>query len=117
MRILVVDDDAAVRESLGRALRLEGYEVELASDGRQALDRLGTEPLPAVLIVDLVMPLLSGWDLCAQMSRRPALARLPVLVLSASPTLEAPLPLPQALVLGKPIRFGRLLAELERHCR
>jgi DNA-binding response OmpR family regulator len=70
-----------------------------------------------MLIVDLLMPILDGWDLCLEMSRRPALAGLPVLVISANDVLEAPLPLPQARVMAKPIRFEGLLAEIERHCR
>jgi two-component system, OmpR family, response regulator MprA len=54
MRILVVDDDAAVREALRRALQLEGYEVELAGDGAEALDRLKLDSVePDALVLDV----------------------------------------------------------------
>jgi two-component system response regulator MprA len=56
MKILVVDDERAVRESLRRALELEGYEIELAADGNEALDRLESASEPDAMILDLLMP-------------------------------------------------------------
>ena len=65
MKILVVDDDAAVRESLRRALQLEGYEVELAADGAEALDRLKLDgAAPDALVLDVSMPRLDGLETC-----------------------------------------------------
>jgi two-component system response regulator MprA len=82
MRILVVDDDAAVRESLGRALRLEGYEVELASDGLEALERLlGNGDDPDLVVLDVLMPNVDGLEVCRRLRR--AGSRLPVLMLTA----------------------------------
>jgi CheY-like chemotaxis protein len=117
-RILVVDDDNAIRETLRAILEEEGYLVTAAVNGKEALDRLeGTAP-PALCIVDLVMPVLNGWELCAQMARRPQLARVPVLLVSASSTLEgAPLGLETVHVMHKPISFDKLLAHVERYCR
>ena len=65
MRILVVDDERAVRESLRRALELEGYDVELAADGQQALDRLEneSEQAPDAVLLDVLMPALDGLGL------------------------------------------------------
>jgi|SRR3954471_15736808 len=80
MQILVVDDEPAVRDSLDRALRLEGYEVELASDGAEALDRLGGDG-PDALVLDLMMPNVDGLEVCRRM--RAAGDRTPVLVLTA----------------------------------
>ena len=62
MKILVVDDERAVRESLRRALELEGYAVELAEDGRQALERLDEEAQPDAVILDVLMPGMDGLD-------------------------------------------------------
>jgi two-component system, OmpR family, response regulator MprA len=82
MRILVVDDDAAVRESLGRALRLEGYDVELASDGLEALERLqGSGDDPDLVVLDVLMPNIDGLEVCRRLRRMGS--RLPVLMLTA----------------------------------
>jgi two-component system response regulator MprA len=82
MRILVVDDDAAVRESLGRALRLEGYEVEMASDGAEALERLlGNGDDPDLVVLDVLMPNVDGLEVCRTLRRTGS--RLPVLMLTA----------------------------------
>ncbi|MBA3347312.1 MAG: response regulator transcription factor [Actinobacteria bacterium] len=82
MRILVVDDDAAVRESLRRALQLEGYEVELAADGAEALDRLKLDSTePDALVLDVSMPRLDGLEVCRRLRRGGS--ALPVLMLTA----------------------------------
>src|SRR5436309_6972427 len=82
MRILVVDDDAAVRESLGRALRLEGYDVELASDGSEALERLeGDGADPDLVVLDVLMPNVDGLEVCRRLRRTGS--KLPVLMLTA----------------------------------
>jgi len=82
MRILVVDDDAAVRESLRRALQLEGYEVELAADGAEALDRLKLDgDDPDALVLDVSMPRLDGLEVCRRLRRGGS--ALPVLMLTA----------------------------------
>jgi len=82
MRILVVDDDDAVREALRRALQLEGYEVELASDGAEALDRLKLDSVePDALVLDVSMPRLDGLEVCRRLRRGGS--ALPVLMLTA----------------------------------
>ena len=86
MQILVVDDERAVRESLRRALELEGYEVELAGDGREALDRLENEPQPDALVLDVLMPEVDGLEVCARLRREGS--RLPVLMLTARAEVE-----------------------------
>ena len=82
MRILVVDDDDAVREALRRALQLEGYEVELAGDGAEALDRLKLDRVePDALVLDVSMPRLDGLEVCRRLRRGGS--ALPVLMLTA----------------------------------
>src|SRR5687768_17015222 len=80
MRILVVDDEPAVRDSLRRALTLEGYEVELAGDGQEALDRLAGNDIDAV-VLDVSMPRLDGLEACRRL--RAQGNALPVLMLTA----------------------------------
>ncbi len=86
MKILVVDDERAVRESLRRALELEGYEIELAEDGREALERLAAESQPDVLVLDVLMPGVDGLEVCRRLRR--AGSRLPVLMLTARDAVE-----------------------------
>ena len=80
MRILVVDDEAAVREAVDRALRLEGYATRLAADGREALDALAEAP-PDAVVLDVLMPVMDGLEVCRRL--RAAGDRTPVLMLTA----------------------------------
>jgi two-component system, OmpR family, response regulator MprA len=80
VRILVVDDEPAVREAVDRALRLEGYETELAADGAEALDALAGRA-PDALVLDVLMPRVDGLEVCRRL--RAAGDRTPVLVLTA----------------------------------
>jgi two-component system response regulator MprA len=80
MQILVVDDEPAVRDSLDRALRIEGYQVDLAADGAEALSSL-TDESPDAVVLDLMMPRVDGLEVCRRM--RAAGDRTPVLVLTA----------------------------------
>ena len=87
MQILVVDDERAVRESLRRALELEGYEVELAADGREALDRLDSGARePDAVLLDVLMPEVDGLEVCRRLRR--AGSRVPVLMLTARAEVE-----------------------------
>jgi two-component system, OmpR family, response regulator MprA len=81
MKILVVDDERAVRESLRRALELEGYEVELAADGSEALYRLEGSAEPDAMILDVLMPGVDGLEVCRRL--RGSGSKLPVLMLTA----------------------------------
>ena len=84
-QILVVDDEPAVRRALERALRLDKYEVELAVDGEEALDRLAEQPVDAV-ILDVMMPGVDGLEVCRRM--RAAGDRTPVLMLTARDAID-----------------------------
>ncbi|MGH2835750.1 MAG: response regulator transcription factor [Solirubrobacteraceae bacterium] len=84
-QVLVVDDEPAVRRALERALRLDKYEVELAVDGEEALDRLAERPVDAV-ILDVMMPGVDGLEVCRRM--RAAGDRTPVLMLTARDAID-----------------------------
>ncbi len=87
MQILVVDDERAVRESLRRALELEGYDVELAADGREALDVLESDgQQPDAVLLDVLMPEVDGLEVCRRLRRTGS--RLPVLMLTARAEVE-----------------------------
>jgi|ERR1051326_456762 CheY-like chemotaxis protein len=84
-RILVVDDDAALRSVVAQALRFEGYTVEEAGNGLEGLDRLRTGPLPGLVILDLRMPVLDGMGFLVQAQVQ--LAGIPIVIVSATPEL------------------------------
>ncbi len=86
MKILVVDDERAVRESLRRALELEGYEIELAGDGSEALYRLESSGEPDAMILDVLMPGVDGLEVCRRI--RGTGSKLPVLMLTARTEIE-----------------------------
>ena len=88
MKILVVDDERAVRESLRRALELEGYEIELAGDGVEALTTLAAdESQPDAVILDVLMPGVDGLEVCRRL--RTLGNRVPVLMLTARDEVES----------------------------
>ena len=88
MKILVVDDERAVRDSLRRALELEGYDIELAADGSEALTRLteNGESQPDAVILDVLMPGIDGLEVCRRLRRHGN--RVPVLMLTARDEVE-----------------------------
>jgi len=86
MRILVVDDERAVRDSLRRALELEGYEIELAADGREALYRMEGDRDPDAVILDVLMPGIDGLEVCRRL--RATGNHVPVLMLTARDAVE-----------------------------
>ena len=81
-RILVVDDSAALRENLQECLELEGYHVTVATGGPHALETLATDPLPAVVLLDLVMPGMDGRELVARIRADPRLAGVRIVMSS-----------------------------------
>ena len=112
MQILVVDDEPAVRDSLDRALRLEGYKVELAADGAEALSALDSDT-PDAIVLDLMMPRVDGFEVCRRI--RAAGDRTPVLVLTARDGVSdrvKGLDAGAADYLVKPFALDELLARL-----
>jgi CheY-like chemotaxis protein len=116
-RILLVEDDPALRDALAEVLAERGYEVACAGDGREALEALGRRPTPAVILLDLAMPVMDGWAFRDAQLGDPAIAGIPTIVLSASlkdgHSLEALAP---TAALTKPFDLDRLLDALRRAC-
>jgi two-component system response regulator MprA len=86
VKILIADDERAVRESLRRALELEGYQIELAADGREALYRLETESQPDAIVLDVLMPGVDGLEVARTIRRSGS--RVPILMLTARTQVE-----------------------------
>jgi two-component system response regulator MprA len=113
MTILVVDDERAVRESLRRALELEGYEVELAADGEEALERLGAGAPVDAVVLDILMPGIDGLEVCSRL--RTDGNSVPVLMLTARAEVDsrvAGLDAGADDYLPKPFALAELLARL-----
>ena len=115
-RLLVVDDDPNIRRMIVAALRRDGYEFLEAPNGRDALD-LMRERHPDVVVLDLMMPVLSGWDVLQERERDPELSRIPVIVVSANrdPALVTAVDKGICAFLPKPFDIGALSA-LVRSC-
>lgn len=109
--ILLVEDDEDVREMLKLTLELSGHVVDVAANGTAALEALARQR-PCLVILDLVMPVMSGWDVLAQMKAR-QLDDIPVCVISA---LDSRAPIEAVASLGKPFEASALLAVADRYC-
>ena len=108
-RILVVDDDALIRETLATALGDEGYAVRVAPDGRAALSALGTWR-PDVIVLDLMMPVMDGVAFRAAQRSVAETAQIPVIVLSAAHEVQSrAASLDPAAIFAKPFDLGALL--------
>ena len=109
--ILVVEDEEASRESLRELLEIEGYDVETAVNGKEALDKLDSLE-PCIILLDLFMPVMDGWQVLDRLRSDGRLARLKVLV-TTSAAANTPTDVP---VLVKPLDFERLLRTLDSFC-
>ncbi len=106
--VLVVDDDQAIREVIAEVLRDEGYDVVCAENGAAAMQELSKERRPDLVLLDLMMPVMSGWEVLEQLQADGMLSRIPVVVVSA---MNAP---GAHEHLAKPIDLDRLLATVGR---
>jgi CheY-like chemotaxis protein len=115
-RILLVEDDSALRDTLADVLAEEGFEVACAANGQDALERLHSGPSPDLILLDLVMPVMDGWSFREAQRGIPSLARIPTVVLSASSPVESPRvrALGVQAVLVKPVGLDRLIGALRR---
>lgn len=117
-RVLVVEDDAEIRESVLDALTDHGYEVLGATDGRDALEKLASLPSPpCVILLDLMMPVMDGRTFRREQLARPALSHIPVIVVSAHQAARASSEMGAAGFLAKPHGLDDLLAAVDRHCQ
>jgi CheY-like chemotaxis protein len=107
--ILVVDDDEAIRETLCELLVQEGYEVLCAENGLSAMELLADKK-PSMVLLDLMMPVMSGWEVLEALEEQEHLSHIPVVVVSAmGPPQGKPF-------LPKPIDLDRLLTLVHEYC-
>jgi CheY-like chemotaxis protein len=113
--ILVVDDDDAVREAVVETLEDESYSVRVARNGREALNLLQGGLRPCLVLLDLMMPVMNGWEFAREFGQDPGLAEIPICVITAAgPNMPIP---PEAIdVVRKPLELDKLLEVVQRHC-
>ena len=116
-RILIVEDDVSVREALVVFLEGEGYSVVEAGDGAEALARLRDDDPVGLILLDLMMPVMNGWEFRDAQANDPRLAAIPVVVITADNS--AAHQAARAGVAGfllKPLEFPELLTYVGRYC-
>jgi two-component system response regulator MprA len=113
----VVEDDADLRSVMRDALEAEGCEVVLAADGRQALDQLRGGGRPCVVLLDLMMPSMDGWQFMEEVRLHPGLARIPIVVVSAYGSADGVRSVGAADYLRKPFQIETVMSLVARHCR
>jgi CheY-like chemotaxis protein len=108
--VLVVDDDVVIRETLREVLEQEGYEVLSAENGKEALDVLERSVrLPGVMLLDLMMPVMTGWEVLEFLQKSERFSRMPVVVVSAMGA-------PCDHFLQKPVKLSCLLEVVGQYC-
>lgn len=113
-KILVVDDDEAIRTTLSEVLTFMGYGCIAAENGQEALEVLRRSPRPGLMLLDLMMPVLSGWEVLEIVENDADLRGVPILVLSAMAAPLAPLGTPGGVkqCFGKPVNLEALLGAI-----
>jgi two-component system, chemotaxis family, chemotaxis protein CheY len=115
--VLIVEDDECIRNDLSIILQLEGFHTLLARNGHEALMILEHRPPPQVMVLDLMMPEMDGWQFRVEQLKSKKLAQVPIILLSAASSLDQ-----EAATLGavgyieKPFNIADLLAMLKHYC-
>jgi len=115
-RLLFVEDDFVLRASLSELLIQEGYDVSCAADGAEALARLEREPLPAAIVLDVVLPRMSGLSFRQEQLRSPAFRDIPTIAFTAIRNAAELGALGFHAVISKPTSFDRLFQILASIC-
>ena len=113
--VLIVDDDYDIRETLTQVLEDDGYQVRTAVNGVEALELLRRGPAPGMVLRDLMMPVMDGWEFHAERARAPELSKLPVVLLTADLAAVSRVEKAGAQgFLAKPVRLEALLETVQR---
>jgi len=113
--VLIVEDDADLRDMMAQLLNLEGFNAATVANGREALEYLQESDPPDVILLDLMMPVMDGWEFRRRQQADPSVSGVPVIVLSAlDPTRAADVN--ANAFLKKPLDFDRLLALVRSYC-
>ena len=115
--VLIVDDDGGIRGVLSEILQDEGHRVESAGNGLEALRKLEGSTRPCLILLDLMMPVMNGWEFMSRRSEMDGVSAIPVVVISADVNVGANASsLGAAGFLEKPIDLDRLLTTVDEYC-
>ena len=114
--VLIVEDDADLREMMAQLLLLEGFDAQTVANGREALEYLNQGNVPDVILLDMMMPVMDGWEFRREQQRDPELAGVPVIVLSALDQKRVG-DIGEAAFMKKPLDFDRLLDLVRKYCQ
>jgi CheY-like chemotaxis protein len=114
--ILIIDDDAELRGAVAEALEQCGFRVATAGNGREGLDLLRQGKVPRLILLDLMMPVMNGWQFRRAQAQDPRLADIPVIVVTAAGAREDIPAIDATAWLSKPVDFDRLLATIGSFC-
>ncbi|MDD4975589.1 MAG: response regulator [Bacteriovorax sp.] len=112
--ILVIEDNKEIQDSLKMALEVEGYKVFTADNGKEGMEILGKIPTPCMILLDLMMPIMNGWEFVDAISKDIMLSTIPIVVVSAfgdkkgTPKTDG--------YIQKPIDLDALLNTVSKHC-
>lgn len=112
--ILVVEDEKAIQEVLKAALEMEGYKVFTADNGKEGIELLPNMPTPCLILLDLMMPVMNGWEFAEALSKDMTLATIPVVIVTAFG--ERAKMVPSKGILKKPIDLDALLFTVKQWC-
>ena len=113
--VLIVEDDPDTREMLGKFLELEGFLVETAANGQQALERLEQGVNPQVIVLDLMMPVMDGWEFRRRQTKDERFSAIPTIVVSAAGR-DRMAQISADAYLAKPIDMDELLTRVGDFC-
>ncbi len=112
--VLIVDDDPDLLEATSFALEGEGFGIETARHGEEALQQLRVGKRPAIVLLDLMMPVMNGWQFLEEVAKVPSFKAIPVVVLTAAVRVEVS---GAVEILHKPVELEMLIGVIERHAR
>jgi CheY-like chemotaxis protein len=116
-RILIVEDDPDIRDTMAQILDEEGYRTFKACSGLDALQQLRDGLRPHLILLDLMMPVMDGWQFREEQEKNPAISAIPVVLISAAGQIGRDVPrLTRGTYIRKPISFEVLLSTVEKFC-
>jgi CheY-like chemotaxis protein len=111
--IVVVDDDLPALDALTELLETDGYQVRQADNGQEALEAMKSSEPPALILLDLSMPVMDGWEFMRRQRLKPSIAHIPVVVITA---LVSAVPAEAKALISKPINVNRLMLLVQKYC-
>lgn len=112
--IMIIDDDQAIRDALSLALKIAGYRVVSATNGKEGLEKLREDLHPCMIFLDLMMPVMDGWGFIDAYEKDERLPRVPIVVISSFNTESRAVR--ADTILNKPVDLGRMFQLTRQYC-